>query len=110
MNFAIRTGIICAALLAPVVTFAQQSNQPVTRAQVRDDLQRLEQAGYNPAVGEDPRYPNDIQAAESRAAQTNTGIGGAAPSATQSGNQAMPLPTERPARPAAEWPQPLGGQ
>lgn len=108
MNFAIRTGIVCAALLAPVVTLAQQQT-PVTRAQVREDLQRLEQAGYNPAVGEDPQYPSDIQAAESRAGMSNTGVGGST-DATQSGNQASPMPRANPARPTAQWPQPLGGQ
>ncbi len=109
MKLVIRTGIVCAALLGPAVTFAQQqSNAPLTRAQVREDLQRVEQAGYNPAAGEDPQYPSDIQAAESRSGQT-TGIGGATPGTTQSGNQAMPMPTEKPARPTAQWPQPLGG-
>ncbi|MGF6754462.1 DUF4148 domain-containing protein [Paraburkholderia sp. GAS334] len=57
-------------LAAPVVSFAQ-SDAPVTRAQVRTELKQLEEASYNPARGEDPNYPADIQAAETRAAAQN---------------------------------------
>lgn len=59
---------ITAMLAAPAVSFAQQSDQPVTRAQVRAELVELEKAGYNPAHGEDPSYPADIQAAEAKVA------------------------------------------
>jgi Domain of unknown function (DUF4148) len=92
MNSAIRTGALCAAaLLAPVVAFAQQSNAPLTRAEVRADLIRLEQAGYNPAMINDAKYPADIQAAEARAAaMSGTGVGGASSGASQSGSQATP--------------------
>jgi Domain of unknown function (DUF4148) len=59
------------ALTAPVLSFAQ-SNGPLTRAEVRADLVRVEQAGYNPALGNDLDYPADIQAAEAKiAAQDN---------------------------------------
>jgi hypothetical protein len=59
---------ISAILAAPAISFAQQSDQPVTRAQVRAELVELEKAGYNPARGEDPTYPADIQAAEAKVA------------------------------------------
>jgi hypothetical protein len=39
--------------------------QGLSRAQVRADLVRLEQAGYT-VGGEDPQYPADIQMAERR--------------------------------------------
>ena len=65
------------AMAAPVLSFAQ-SNGPVTRAEVRADLVRLEQAGYNPSVGEDAEYPASIQAAEAKVAAQN------APQSTQS--------------------------
>ncbi|AKM04726.1 MULTISPECIES: DUF4148 domain-containing protein [Burkholderia cepacia complex] len=57
------TRILAAALLAivPVVSFADAGHS-LTRAAVRADLVRLEQAGYNPARSE-PRYPDDIAAA-----------------------------------------------
>jgi hypothetical protein len=51
-------------LAAPVASFAQ-SNQPVTRAQVRAELVQLEKAGYQPGHA-DPHYPADIQAAQAR--------------------------------------------
>lgn len=58
------------ALAAPVVSFAQ-SNAPLTRAEVRADLVRVEQAGYNPSLGDDANYPADIQAAEAKIAAQN---------------------------------------
>ncbi|MFM0236709.1 DUF4148 domain-containing protein [Paraburkholderia phytofirmans] len=70
-----KKALVCFALAlgtlaAPVVSFAQ-SNGPVTRAEVRADLVRLEQAGYNPSLGNDADYPAAIQAAEAKvAAQT----------------------------------------
>jgi len=93
--------IAAAVLSAPVASFAQQSNQPVTRAEVRQQLIQLEQAGYNPAA-RDPYYPSDIQAAQARVdaqpgnaavAQGDqgdtTGYGGAM-SGGQSGAAALP--------------------
>lgn len=59
-----------AALGAPVVSFAQ-SSIPLTRAEVRADLVRAEQAGYNPAGGDDVKYPADVQAAEAKIAAQN---------------------------------------
>lgn len=56
-----------ATLGAPVLSFAQ-SNAPLTRAEVRADLVRVEQAGYNPSRGNDVDYPADIQAAEAKIA------------------------------------------
>ena len=55
---------LAALAAAPVLSFAQ-SNQPVTRAQVRAELVQLEQAGYRPTAVE-TQYPSDIQAAEAR--------------------------------------------
>jgi Domain of unknown function (DUF4148) len=78
------------ALAMPLVSFAQvQSNQPLTRADVKADLVRLEQAGYH-VTGDDPHYPADIQVAEARVAQQNgaavdSGVGGAAAGSAQAG-------------------------
>ncbi|MFD1560931.1 DUF4148 domain-containing protein [Paraburkholderia silviterrae] len=68
--------LISCALAAPVCAFAQanaaadtaSTNGPVTRAEVRADLVRLEQAGYRPAA-KDINYPDDIQHAEAIVAQ-----------------------------------------
>ena len=57
--------LAASALTAPVLSFAQ-SNAPVTRAEVRADLVRLEQAGYNPSLADDANYPAAIQAAEAK--------------------------------------------
>ncbi|MBY4867846.1 DUF4148 domain-containing protein [Burkholderia sp. Bp9017] len=43
-----------------------QSSEPLTRAQVREELIRLEAAGYEPSKGDDGEYPADIQAAQAR--------------------------------------------
>ncbi|WP_175873416.1 DUF4148 domain-containing protein [Burkholderia sp. BCC0397] len=48
--------------------FAQPA-APLTRAQVRDELMRLEAAGYDPAKGDEGEYPADIQAAEAKLAE-----------------------------------------
>lgn len=81
-----------AALAIPGAAFAQavqpQSNQPVTRAEVKSDLKRVEQAGYNPATSNDDNYPANVQAAEARAAgRTGGGYGG-----LQSGSSASDSP------------------
>ncbi|CAN7739968.1 DUF4148 domain-containing protein [Caballeronia sp. LjRoot31] len=82
------------ALAAPVLSFAQ-SNAPVTRAEVRADLVRVEQAGYNPARGGDVDYPADIQAAEAKIAAQNgqqlatQAYGGVAENGTSSSSAPM---------------------
>jgi hypothetical protein len=74
--------LAAATLGAPVLSFAQ-SNAPLTRAEVRADLARVEQAGYAPGTN-DNNYPVDIQAAEAKIASqndqpmTNQGVGGVA--------------------------------
>ena len=59
--------LVATLLAAPVVSFAQsaQSNQPLTRAQVRAELVALENAGYDP-LSDRQEYPRNIQAAEAR--------------------------------------------
>ena len=49
MKTLIRVAVVALAL-SPILSFAQ-SNEPVTRAQVRADLVELEQAGYDPSNG-----------------------------------------------------------
>ena len=56
------------AVVSSTSTFAQSASVPLTRAQVRVDLIRLEQAGYNPSANDDVTYPADIQAAEAKVA------------------------------------------
>ncbi|MFM0340165.1 DUF4148 domain-containing protein [Paraburkholderia fungorum] len=74
MKSLIKAVAIAAILAAPVVSFAQASQQPVTRAEVRNQLIQLEQAGYNPATTNDVNYPADIQAAERRVQAQNPAV------------------------------------
>ncbi|ASL46986.1 hypothetical protein bAD24_III06310 [Burkholderia sp. AD24] len=89
-----KNALVCFALAAgalatPVLSFAQ-SNAPVTRADVRADLVRVEQAGYNPSTSDDATYPADIQAAEAKVAaqdpqqSTQSSYGGMAQNGTSS--------------------------
>jgi Domain of unknown function (DUF4148) len=81
--------VLASALTAPIASFAQQSNAPVTRAQVRAELVQLEKAGWRPAMnmGNNPRYPDGIQAAEAKVAAQNgaTGVGGVVSGSSASG-------------------------
>ena len=68
MKMLLSLTVALSALASPALTFAQTTSAPLTRAQVRADLIRLEQAGYDPSAGENVHYPDDIQAAEAKAA------------------------------------------
>ncbi|QCP55005.1 DUF4148 domain-containing protein [Trinickia violacea] len=66
------TAVVITALIgAPLAAFAQQ-NQPVTRAQVREELVQLHNAGYS-SLDDRNSYPTHIQAALARIAAQNTG-------------------------------------
>jgi len=67
MKTLIAAALAATVLAAPALSFAQQSQQPVTRAQLRAELVELEHAGYHPGLSS-PYYPQDIQAAEARVA------------------------------------------
>jgi hypothetical protein len=64
--------VLASALAAPAVSFAQQSNAPLTREQVRAQIVQLEKAGYDPAGGAGPYYPARFQAAQARIAAQST--------------------------------------
>jgi hypothetical protein len=87
------------ALASPALSFAQTADAPLTRAQVRADLVRLEKAGYDPSRGDYWNYPVDIQAAEAKVAaedagHANNAVGGVADDGTsRSGPPASPVTT-----------------
>ena len=96
MKALIKAAAVALALAAPALSFAQSNNQPLTRAEVRADLERAMKAGYNPS--DRMHYPENIQAAQTRiaaenasrqaAAQADTsGVGGAG-NAAESGHAA----------------------
>lgn len=79
MKSLIYAAIAASVLAAPAVSFAQQTNAPVTRAQVRAELAELVHAGYNP--NDRNHYPENFEAAQQRvAAQKLAQNGGAAQS------------------------------
>ncbi|CAM2175390.1 DUF4148 domain-containing protein [Burkholderia orbicola] len=81
MNMQISKVLTALLIAAPVVTMAQ-STSVVTRAQVREELFRMEQAGYKPGF-QDPDYPSQYQAAVARVAAQNV--------PNQSGGYGAPL-------------------
>ncbi|MFM0208247.1 DUF4148 domain-containing protein [Paraburkholderia sediminicola] len=102
MKSLIQAVALIVAIAAPVASFAQSDQQPLTRAEVRAQLVQIEQAGYNPAVATDSTYPADIQAAEARVAAQHdtTGYGSSANGSSQTGtttpvaNPAQPMPMD----------------
>ncbi|WP_116140441.1 DUF4148 domain-containing protein [Trinickia diaoshuihuensis] len=91
MNTLIKQLVVAVALVAPVASSFAQSNQPLTRDQVRADLVRLEQAGYNPRDWQ--HYPENIQAAEQRVsagqgAADTSGYGPSTEGTSQAGHSA----------------------
>jgi len=58
--------IVTSSLASPLFALAQSSSPPVSRAEVRGELIRLEKAGLVPSVGEDNKYPESIMAAEAK--------------------------------------------
>ncbi len=73
---------VAIAFAAPVASFAQ-SNQPLTRADVREQIVQLEKAGYNPGFVSDSRYSADVQAAQARI-DAQSAYGGVSDGAVQS--------------------------
>ncbi|WP_206996699.1 DUF4148 domain-containing protein [Trinickia mobilis] len=77
-------------LSAPLASFAQQSNAPLTRAEVRAQLIEAEKAGYT--ANDNLTYPADVQtveakiaAADGQAQPVKTGYGPALGGTSQSG-------------------------
>ncbi|MFC0397456.1 DUF4148 domain-containing protein [Paraburkholderia rhizosphaerae] len=99
MKSLIKAVAIAAVLAAPVVSFAQSNQAPVTRAQVRAELVQLEKAGYNPAMSNDATYPADIQAAERRVQAQNAAQGVAQQPTADSGYGAVEGGTSQAGKP-----------
>lgn len=94
MKSIIYAALAASILAAPIASFAQ-SDQPLTRDQVKAELRLLEQNGYKPMTS-DAEYPANIQAAEQRVQPTTqqvltradtSGYGAAAVGAAQSGRR-----------------------
>ncbi|MXN77012.1 DUF4148 domain-containing protein [Burkholderia sp. 4701] len=95
MKSIIYAAIAASVLATPLASFAQ-SEQGLTRDQVKAELVQLEQNGYKP-LASDSQYPDNIQAAEQRlqpsqpmlAHADTSGYGAAAVGAAQSGGRRM---------------------
>lgn len=81
------------ALCVPLAAFSQ-TDATLTRAQVRAELEQLERVGYDPATGDNPNYPADIQAAEARLQMQNgaTAYGGVMSGSSGSGSRVVTRP------------------
>lgn len=105
MKSLIKTVAFVAVAAVPALAFSQQqpqtqyqtqnqvaqtqTNGPLTRAQVRQELSKLESVGYRPSMN-DQYYPDDIQAAEARLnAEQTSGYGPATNGSSQSGGPAV---------------------
>jgi hypothetical protein len=93
MKSLINTVGIALVLAAPVASFAQQSQQPLTRAQVRAEIVQAQQSGYSPVDWAD--FPDgEIQAAKFRNSLGNadsrdtSGYGSGTSGTSQSGDVA----------------------
>ncbi|MEJ8797244.1 DUF4148 domain-containing protein [Trinickia caryophylli] len=83
MKSIVKAAAVALVLAAPVASFAQASaNRPLTRAEVRADLERVVAAGYRPTDW--LHYPGNIQAVEARLAAQDAAAG-AAPQADATG-------------------------
>ncbi|MDR5783131.1 DUF4148 domain-containing protein [Caballeronia sp. LZ065] len=100
MNAIAKFVVSLAVAASPALVFAQTQNEPLTRAQVKAELVQLEQAGYSPATGEEPNYPNDIQAAEAKvaaqraASESHESYGGSQAGAAAAGSGSMHMPMQ----------------
>jgi hypothetical protein len=92
---------IALTLVAPLLAFAQQSDRPLTRTEVKAELVRIEATGYRPS-SDHTQYPANIQQAEKEASpitpmqdtanavpnQIETSFGGVAATSGASGQRA----------------------
>ncbi|SKC76708.1 protein of unknown function [Burkholderia sp. CF099] len=93
MNSRLLIVAVAAAISLPVAVHAQTEVSSVTRKQVREELEQLERAGYQPSRN-NPHYPDDLLAAQARiraAAGTNpyavNAVGGATDGLSTSGSR-----------------------
>ncbi|WP_080630942.1 DUF4148 domain-containing protein [Burkholderia gladioli] len=78
MRFPIRAARAASLLAACLACYSQAGHAQTSRAQVRAELVRIEQAGFDP-LREPLEFPADIQAAEARLAAGDASALAAAP-------------------------------
>ncbi|MEM5369144.1 DUF4148 domain-containing protein [Paraburkholderia azotifigens] len=87
MKLIANAAALSAALLLPLAAYAQ-STAPLTRAEVRQQIIEIENAGYNPSTSDSTAYPENIQAAQKRldALKASDAYGGVAATSVSSGS------------------------
>ena len=92
MNSLTRAVLAFSLIAAPALSFAQDAQAPVTRAEVQAELVQLEHAGYYPSRINDTTFPADLQAAEAKVqAQNATATGSTTAQSQHQALATMPL-------------------
>lgn len=78
--------LTAAALAAPVLSYAQSSNGPLTREQVQQEIVQLEAAGFNPANANTVDFPTNLQTAATSTPGQDSGYGPGANGSSQAGH------------------------
>jgi len=86
MKSLVYAALAAAALSAPVLSFAQSNDQPLTRQQVQQEIVQLEQAGFNPANASTVDFPTNIQTAGTGSTGQDSGYGPAGNGSSQAGH------------------------
>ena len=84
MKSLINVVVTASVFAAPAVALAQ-SNGPLTREQVQDEIVQLEKAGFNPANANTVDFPTNIQAAGGGVAGQDSGYGPESNGSSQAG-------------------------
>ncbi|WP_419688818.1 DUF4148 domain-containing protein [Burkholderia theae] len=71
MESLIKVLAIGVMIAVPAVSFAQSEQPAKTRAEVRKELIQIEKAGYKPSMARSTQFPENLQAAQARAAAMN---------------------------------------
>ncbi|WP_332112516.1 DUF4148 domain-containing protein [Burkholderia sp. IMCC1007] len=86
MKTLVSSALAALIIAAPAVSFAQQNDHQLTRAEVKAEMARLAAVGYTPALDHN-QYPAAILAAEKRVRENAVAqaASGAAPAADATG-------------------------
>lgn len=85
MKTLVSSTLFALVIAAPAVSFAQQNDRPLTRAEVKAEMARLAAVGYSPAM-DHTQYPVAILAAEKRV--RDNAVAQAAPNAAPNADAA----------------------
>ncbi|MGF6598364.1 hypothetical protein P3T23_003081 [Paraburkholderia sp. GAS448] len=87
MKSHIKAVALALVFAAPVVSFAQ-SNGPLTRQQVQDEIVQLEKAGFNPANANTVDFPANVPTGQAAVAGQDSGYGPTVGGSSQAGRPA----------------------